>query len=87
MQTLLPLRLLEKKVIPAIAAEDPLPRPGPKNPLLGTTMRFQLRHDRPTLAKRRDLRKGIFSPFPWTENHNELISLELDLLLDVRHIL
>lgn len=74
-------------MIPTVAAEDPLPRPGPPNALLGTTMGFQLRHDRLTLAKRRDLRKGIFSPLPWTEDHNELIPLELDLLLDVRHIL
>ncbi len=74
-------------MIAAIAAEDPLPSSRPPNPLLGPTMRLQLRHDRQTLAKRRELRKGIFPPLPWTENHDELIPLELNLLLDVRHIL
>lgn len=74
-------------MIPAIATEDPLPSPGTPNTFLGTAMGFQLRHDRPTLAKKAALRKGIFSPFPRTENHNELIPLKFDLLLDIRHIL
>lgn len=87
MEALLPLRFLEEKMIPAIAAEEPLSAPGTPHALLGSAMRFQLRHDRPTLAKGRGLGKSIFSPLPRTENDDELIPLELNLLLYVRHIL